>query len=315
MRKNRVIFFIHKGVHLLDLAGAVQAFYESETYGVPYEIRYVSDDISQISSSNLGLTNLENFSNLRTEPSDIIIIPGFSLTHLHRTSSDAFYTWLNRANDNNTVICSVCTGAFALAEAGLLNNKTCTTHWKLTNQLQKNYPKLKVLHDRLYVKSGNIYTSAGIATGIDMALFLLEERHGAALAYKVARELVVYIRRDGEESQESIFLQFRQHINHQIHQVQDWIIHNLNQKITIEQLAEMIYTSPRNLTRLFKITTGITIGQYMEKLRVEKAIRLLKKNNKIETIARECGLQSSNQLRSIVKKHTGLLPSVYSALS
>jgi transcriptional regulator GlxA family with amidase domain len=115
--------------------------------------------------------------------------------------------------------------------------------------------------------------------------------------------LVVYIRRDGNDSQNSIYLQYRQHINGQIHEIQDWMIHHLDEKIKIEQLAEMVYTSPRNLTRLFKATTGITIGDYLEGLRVEKAKHLLKENNKVEVVAKACGFLSTNQLRTILKKH------------
>jgi transcriptional regulator GlxA family with amidase domain len=110
-------------------------------------------------------------------------------------------------------------------------------------------------------------------------------------------------------------LQYRRHINEDIHIVQDWIIRNLQKKIMVEELAGLVYTSPRNLTRLFKATTGITIGQYLEKLRVEKAIHLLHQQNKIGAITRQCGLHSANQLRHIVKKHTGSLPSQLRALS
>jgi transcriptional regulator GlxA family with amidase domain len=217
--------------------------------------------------------------------------------------------WLRKAAASEAVICSVCTGAFLLAEAGLLDNGECTTHWKYTRQLQHEYPNARVLTDRLFVKCGNVYTSAGVTTGLDMALFLLEERHGPEFAYKVARELVVYIRRDGSESQESVYLQYRSHVNGDIHLIQDWMIHHLEHKIRIDELAALIFTSPRNLTRLFKSTTGVTIGQYLEKLRVEKAVHLLRQQVKVGTITQQCGLQSANQLRTLLKKHTGRLPS------
>jgi transcriptional regulator GlxA family with amidase domain len=174
---------------------------------------------------------------------------------------------------------------------------------------------VKVLSNRLFVKSGNIYTSAGVTTGLDMALSLLEEKHGAEFAYKVAREMVVYIRRDGSETQDSIYLQHRSHVNDDIHAVQDWMIHHLPEKIRVEQLAALIYTSPRNLTRQFKLSTGITIGEYLEKLRVEKAVHLLNNNHKLDAVTRQCGLGSTNQLRHIIKKHTGRLPSALKRVS
>lgn len=309
MAKNRVLFYINKEVHILDLAGAMQTFYEAGEYGIPYEILYVSDEKDQVSSANLRLAGLQDYSSVRVDPSDILIVPGYDLRRMPSLRKKPFYDWLRGAVEMGAVVCSICTGTFTLAQAGLLDGKECTTHWKYTDRLQKDYPAIQVLTNRLFVKSGSLYTSAGVTTGLDMALFLLEERHGAEFAYQIARELVVYIRRDGNESQESIYLQYRRHINNDIHLVQDWIIRNMEKKIMVEQLAALIYTSPRNLTRLFKATTGITIGQYLEKLRVEKATLLLHQDTKIDTITHLCGLQSTNQLRHIIRKHTGSLPS------
>jgi transcriptional regulator GlxA family with amidase domain len=309
MSTQRVIFFITADVHILDLAGALQAFYEAAYYGQPYDILYISDRVDQVCSAQLQLAGLKDYTTVDISATDIFIIPGFDLRQLKEPVDEAFSTWLRKADAAGATICSVCTGAFALARAGLLDNRECTTHWKYTERLQREFPALRVLTNRLFVKSDHIYTSAGVTTGVDMALFLLERRHGAEFAYRVARELVVYIRRDGGEDQESIYLQYRRHIRDDIHLIQDWIVGHLQEKIRVEELAAMIHTSPRNLTRLFKTTTGITVGQYLEKLRVEKALHLLHQDTKIGTITRQCGLQSDNQLRQMIKKHTGRLPS------
>jgi transcriptional regulator GlxA family with amidase domain len=309
MSTNRVIFFITADVHILDLAGALQAFYEAEYYGQPYDIVYISDRVEQVCSARLRLAGLIAYSTVEVSAADILIVPGFDLRQLKEPADEALMAWLRKADVAGATICSVCTGAFALARAGLLDNRECTTHWKYTERLQREFPSLRVQINRLFVKSDHIYTSAGVTTGVDMALFLLERRHGAEFAYRVARELVVYIRRDGGEDQESIYLQYRRHIRDDIHAVQDWIVGHLHEKVRVEELAAMIHTSPRNLTRLFKMTTGITIGQYLEKLRVEKALHLLHQDTKIGTITRQCGLQSDNQLRQMIKKHTGRLPS------
>ncbi len=313
-KTNHVFFYLNNGTHLLDLAGAVQTFHEATNYGIEYEIHYVSDNPNQKSSANLGFSNLDIFSEIDIKPNDILIVAGFRVCYLNKENTGLF-NWLKQADAVNATICSVCTGAFMLAEAGLLDGKECTTHWDFTGKLQKEYPRLKVLKNRLFVKSDNIYTSAGVTTGIDLALFLLEKRHGAKFAYQIARELVVYIRRDGSATQDSIYIQNRQHINSSVHEIQDWIIHHLDEKIKIEQLAERIYTSPRNLTRLFKTTTGITVGEYIESLRVEKAMQLLKENHKVDAVAQSCGFQSTNQLRNILKKRKGVLPSSLSDLS
>jgi transcriptional regulator GlxA family with amidase domain len=309
MPTQRVIFFITADVHILDLAGALQAFYEAAYYGQPYDIIYISDRVDQVCSAQLQLAGLKDYTTVDISATDIFIIPGFDLRQLKEPVDEAFTTWLRKADAAGATICSICTGAFALARAGLLDNRECTTHWKYTERLRREFPALRVLTNRLFVKSDHIYTSAGVTTGVDMALFLLERRHGAEFAFRVARELVVYIRRDGGEDQESIYLQYRRHIRDDIHLIQDWIVGHLQEKIRVEELAAMIHTSPRNLTRLFKTTTGITIGQYLEKLRVEKALHLLHQDTKIGTITRQCGLQSDNQLRQMIKKHTGRLPS------
>jgi transcriptional regulator GlxA family with amidase domain len=305
--KNRVIFYFYNDVHILDLAGPLQVFYESGEYGIPYEILYISDQPQKKFSSGLFSDKLIHFSEVTPGNKDILIIPGFSIPSNMEADKD-FDNWLAEAHKNKVAICSVCTGVFALARAGILNGLECTTHWKYIKALQEHFPKVKVMQNRLFVKDGNVYTSAGITTGIDLALFLIEERHGARFAYQLAKELVVYLRRDSADIQESIFVQYRQHINYQIHEVQEWLIHHLNQKTSIELLAEKVNMSPRNLTRLFKAKTGITIGEYTEKLRVEKALQLLKRNEKMSVISLECGISNPHQLATLLKKHTGHIP-------
>ncbi|HLZ88057.1 MAG TPA: AraC family transcriptional regulator, partial [Puia sp.] len=231
--RNRVIFFINKGVHLLDLAGAVQAFYEAGEYGCAYEMVFVADKTGPVCSAGLPFARLDHYSTVEAGAGDLLIVAGFELRELAETRKPALHGWLRKAGADGAAICSVCTGAFLLAEAGLLDGRECTTHWKHTGRLQKDFPGVRVQTDRLFVKDRNIYTSAGVTTGLDLALFLLEERHGPEFAYKVARELVMYIRRDGDASQESVYLQYRAHINNDIHVVQDWIIHHLHKKIRI----------------------------------------------------------------------------------
>lgn len=306
MTANRVIFFIFDGVHLLDLAGAVTVFYESGCCGKTYEIRYVSPDLQQGTSSGLGFTNVEPLSAVTIHQHDIVIVAGMEIARWNRNIDGLWIPWLQSAAASGATICSICTAAFALAAAGLLDGQNCTTHWAWTAPLQQQYPKLKVVENKLFVKSGRIFTSAGIATGIDLALYLVEEQHGVAFACLVAKDMVVYIRRDGMESQNSVYLQNRQHINSQVHQVQDYISQRLQHKITIDELAEMVFVSPRNLTRLFKSATGKTIGEYIQLLRKEKALHLLKAKHKIAWIAKECGYSSPGQVQKLIRKGTAV---------
>ena len=302
MISNRVIFFLFDSVHLLDLAGAVTVFYESGCCGKNYDLHYVSPYVNPQTSSGLGFTNVEPLSSITADKNDIIIVAGMEINKWNRADDQLWIPWLQTAAASGATVCSICTAAFALAAAGLLNGQNCTTHWAWTATLQERYPDIKVVENKLFVKSGRIFTSAGIATGIDLALYLVEEQYGVSFAYTVAKDMVVYIRRDGMDVQNSIYLQNRQHINRHVHQIQDYITKHLHHKITIEELGAIVFISPRNLTRLFKSSTGITIGQYISSLRQEKAKHLLKENYKVEWVAKQCGYKSTTQLRRLVKE-------------
>ena len=214
----------------------------------------------------------------------------------------SFYQWLNEQFNTGVSICSICTGAFLLAEAGLLDNKKCTTHWKYLDIFKKRYPKVELLGQRIFVESGTIYSSAGVSSGIDLALFILEKEYGSFFAAQIAREVVVYHRRAEEDPQLNIFLNYRNHQENRIHEVQNWLSQHLSAAGNIEEIAEQVNMSGRNLTRLFKKTTDITIGQYIEKLRFETASKLLEEGATMEHAAMECGLKSTNRLRTILRR-------------
>jgi transcriptional regulator GlxA family with amidase domain len=159
-----------------------------------------------------------------------------------------------------------------------------------------------VLADVLYVKNTYLCTSAGISAGIDLALSILEDLAGARFTHKVARGLVVYYRKNGRQKQETTYLDFRNHINVKIHEVQDYLVDNIQGETSIDELSLIAGTSPRNLTRLFKEATGITINEYVTKIRLETAKTLLKNpNNTMAIIARKCGFKTERQLQRILK--------------
>jgi len=308
---STVYFYIPEQVTILDLSGVLQVFEEAKILGFDYYFEFISNQSKIKSSSGLQLSALKDFSETTPTRNDIIFISGAS-THqmIHCNEDQSFFDWLIRANSNKTTICSICSGAFLLAKSGLLNNKECTTHWDFIKKMGTEFPQIKIQDNTLFTKSDNIYTSAGVVTGIDLALFLIEERHGKNIATEVAKGLVVYKRRHATDEQESVYLQNRSHQDEKIHTVQDWIIHNLEHASTIEDLAELIHVSPRNLTRTFKKLTGITIAEYRTKLRIEKAKSLLNNSDyKIEHIANLCGFKTSKQLRIVLEKYHELLPS------
>lgn len=305
----RAIFLVPPNVHLLDLTGPAHIFYEAKGYGAPIEIFYINLGASseEVSTAGISLGKLRSFNDFVLGPSDWLIVPGLESKLLKNEvfleQQVHFYEWLLQQYQRKARICAVCTGAYLLAQAGLLDKKNCTTHWKYLDDFYKRFPKTKLQSNRLFVKDEHIYSSAGVSSGIDLSLFLLEEQFGSVFATKIAREVLIYLRRTTSDSQLSVFLQYRNHIENRIHQVQDLLAQNLNKKFTIDDLAEHAYTSPRNLTRLFKKTTGITIGNYIEKLRVERAVHLLSDGEKVDIVAVVCGLKSTNQLRSLLNKY------------
>ncbi|MBT34364.1 MAG: AraC family transcriptional regulator [Thalassobius sp.] len=311
---SKVIFIIPPKVHLLDITGPTQIFYEARMYGADVEMHFanLSDNSEIESSAGLHFSKLEPFQNFSLSKNDYVFVPGLEYELISNVrfvqSCKSFFTWLNQQYANGANVCSVCTGAFLLAESGLLNDKSCTTHWKFVKRFQQRYPTIDLKKERLFVDNDHLYTSAGVASGIDLALYLLEVQYGGKFAADIAREVVIYFRRSKTDKQLSVFLQYKNHMEERVHSAQDYMIANIQNSFTIEEIAETVNMSPRNLTRLFKKTTGITIGAYLEKLRVERAVHLLAEQNKVDFVADQCGLKSSNQLRTLLKRHKDVLP-------
>jgi transcriptional regulator GlxA family with amidase domain len=303
--KRKIIFFIPSKVQILDLTGPMQVFYEANAYGADYELNFVSINNHLVSAGGLPFGQISHFSELRLNPGDFIFVPGAEMDYLRSAlfkSQKTFFNWLRSMPEREVSVCSICTGAFIVAEAGLLDNKRCTTHWRRLEELQKLYPAVKAEPNILYTHTEYIYTSAGITSGIDLSLAIVDEHYGPLFTNKVARELLVYHRRSENHSQQSIYLDYRNHLHLGVHQLQDWLIENLHKKLTIEELAEIVNMSTRNLTRAFKNATGITINEYMKRLRLEKAETL--SNNPeygTEYIARQVGYLNARQLRRIKK--------------
>jgi len=300
-------FLILPQIHLLDLAGADQAIHEAIEYNADFKMEYcgLNENANVTTTGGLTIGKVRHFSKVKLKKEDFLIVPGSSYTYLNSQefkSNKQLFKWIIKVHRKGVNICSVCMGAFVLAEAGILDDKICTTHFKKTKELQKQYPKIKVQENILFTDEDNIYTSAGIVAGIDLTLHILEKIKGSYFAHLVARELVVYNRRNGNDSQESNFLKFRNHIHSGIHKVQDYIIAHIEQKHLLNKLAVMANMSERNFTRIFKKETGITVNEFATKIRIEKARELVKNpdRSKIE-IANLVGLQSEKQLSRILK--------------
>jgi transcriptional regulator GlxA family with amidase domain len=241
-------------------------------------------------------------------PGDLIIVPGHDLDRY--SAPEALKKWLRAAVRSGAEVCAICTGAFVLAEAGLLDQRSCTTHWKRLDQLHRDFPRARVLRDRLFVSDGPITTSAGVASGIDVALSFVERHFGPRLAAALAREMVVYLRRDGHQAQQSVYLDFRHHVNSGVHRVQDYLIGHVRRKARIPELARIARMSPRNLTRAFRAATGISIAEFRSKLRLEVAKTMLESSDaSLESLAEQAGFRDPRHFRRAWKRAFGIAPS------
>lgn len=302
--KTRFVFLLLPEVHIMDLAGPDQALHEAIGYCADFEIAYCSLKNNNSTTSGLPIGKVPHFSEMVFQPGDYLMVPGANVAYLQSTAfkkESGLFEWLRKIHQEGVQICSICSGAFVLAESGLLDGLPCTTHFKKTADLQACYPKVKVIENILFTEQNGIYTSAGVASGIDLTLHIIEQRKGSHFAHLVARELVVYKRRNGHAEQQSDLLQFRQHIHNGIHKVQDWIIDNINTKTSLGGLAEIAGMSERNFTRNFKKEAGITVNEYVTLIRKEKINELLKNPDLSRfAIASQVGLQSERQLSRIL---------------
>lgn len=301
----KIIFLILPQVHLLDLAGPDQVFLEANGYGADFTVEYCSIEKSITTSSELGIAKLKLFNTVTVNKGDYIFIPGSDVDYLNSKTipfEKEICKWLNEGYQNGAYICSICTGAFFLARTGLLNGKKCTTHWKRTAELKLKYPAINMTEDILFTEEERIFTSAGVTAGIDMALFIIGKLRDDNFSFKVARELVVYTRRRGNESQQSAFMNYRNHIHSGVHTVQDYLQDNIQKKLTLGKLADLACMSSRNLTRIFKKETGITINEYVSLIRVEH-LKNFRNNPDItrKQMAFLCGLRSERQVIRLLK--------------
>jgi transcriptional regulator GlxA family with amidase domain len=295
----RVVFLLVPGVHLLDLAGPAQVFSTANDLGHRYELAYVAEQSQVPTAQGLPVRAQTEWPSLERE--DLVVVPGWRAPDLAGpgvlTGSSLRRLW-----DHHTaggMVASVCAGADALGRAGLLDARRCTTHHELQDALAARYPAALVVRDVLYVVADRVATSAGIASGIDLALYLIATRHGPSVSARVARSMVVYARRNGAELQASALLRHRSHLSDVVHRVQDVIDAQFTQPLPLSQLAAVAGVSQRTLTRLFGRTTGMTPLRYQQLLRQEAAEHLLGHGATVEAAARAVGFEDARMLRRL----------------
>jgi transcriptional regulator GlxA family with amidase domain len=293
---TQVVFLLAPRLHVLDLAGPSQVFSTANDYDCDYSLHYVGEQEDVLSHQGLTLRARTTWPTLA--PDDLIIVPGWRSPALSTFTAPTLRRLVDHHERGGTVA-SVCSGAFALGHAGLLDHRRCTTHHDLQDDLGVRFPAATVVRDVLYVFDGRIVTSAGIASGVDLALHLIAVRHGPAAAAKVARQMVVYARRNGNESQTSSMLRHRAHVSDVVHRVQDRIDSEFDQHLPMTKLATEAAVSERTLTRLFTHATGLTPLRYQQVLRLERAEHLIGHGASVETASRAVGFADARMLRRL----------------
>jgi len=307
-RRIPVLAVLPPRVLLLDIAGPIEVLRRAniEQHAIRFDVRYASPRASSTSSIGLDLANIEPMPDV-LEDDAVIVLPGsvdtidFALapaaSQIERDEA-AIVSWLrSRVKPQHTVV-SICTGALRAARAGLLDGRDCTTHFTSCEELADIAPRANVLENRLYVEDGNRYSSAGVTAGTDLMLHLVAQWCGPAVALAVARHLVVYLRRSGSDPQLSPWLEGRNHIHPALHSAQDAVAANPARTWTLGALAKIASTSPRHLSRLFNEHAGMSLPDYINRLRVSLARELLGNTRlDMERVAERSGFASARQLR------------------
>ena len=284
---------------LLDFAGTSETLRVAADYGAPLQLHYVGPADQPASSLGLSLGGVAPLPG-SLPPGAIVVIPGVekSARDYRRPEARHAATWLARNVGPEQLLCTVCSGVFLAARAGLLVDHSCTTHHTLTARLAAEYPRLQVVENRILVRDRNVLTSAGVTAGVDLALHLVAELAGPRVALETARLLVLYTRRAAGDPQLSPWLLHRNHIDPRVHAAQDLVIRDPARGWTVPALADSVHTSPRHLDRLFQAYAGISPLAYVRKIRAAVARELLgDASMNVELAAARVGFSSAEQLR------------------
>jgi transcriptional regulator GlxA family with amidase domain len=312
---RRVAIAVHDGVQALDVTGPADVFAEANGFipkGQGYEIRLVAARAAPVRASN-GLRMMADLGFDDAKAGfDILLVAGGPA--LPAAEADPRLTaWLEQASQSAGLYGSICTGAFALGHAGLLDGRTVTTHWQNAQQLAARFPAAQVVPDRIYVRDGRMVTSAGVSAGIDLALALVGEHHGPKTAVAVAKRLVVVAQRQGGQSQFSPYLAPIEG-DSPIARIQAHVMEHLAERHSLQSLAAVAGMSPRNLARHFVQETGVTPHEFVERARIDAArMRLEGSAAALKTVAFECGFGSADRMRVVFTERLGISPAQYRA--
>ena len=309
-----IAIVVPPNAQMLDMSGPMAAFLEAnrQSGGIAdYELCLVATSADKTIRAG-GASLLADASIFEEDRRiDTLLIVG-TPDYAFACQSTELHAWLRRRTQLTRRCGSVGTGAFFLGAAGLLDGMTATTHWQHAAELAACYPMANILPDHIYVEDGNLYTSAGVTAGIDLALKLIEGDHGRELARKVARSLVVSFRDSSERAQFGAHLSNRDRNEERVQSVQRWILDHLPLDLTLNTLATKAALSVRHFVRIFQQETGTTPADFVEMARVEAAQRLLEESDMLlGQIAVRCGFANSDVMNRVFQRRTGITPRRY----
>jgi transcriptional regulator GlxA family with amidase domain len=312
-----VVFVVFDGVSILDFSGPASVFHScSELVSRRASAGYA------VTLASAGGGEVRTYEGIRMQvdhaldaafPVDTLIVPGWGGPPPAHTAPRTL-TALRSAAQRARRVASVCTGAFMLAEAGLLDGLRVATHWAACALLQKRHPRCNVEPQALFVNEGRIWTSAGVTAGIDLALQLVEDDFDGELAGKVARWLVVYARRGGGQSQRGALTHGERSQRDAVRRLSAWMLDHLREDLSLDRLAARVGMSRRNFTRTFSRELGRTVAEHLEAVRLEEACRLLEVTDRpLKRIAEDVGLGTPQRLVSLFKRRLSMTPGAYRA--
>jgi transcriptional regulator GlxA family with amidase domain len=315
---RRIIVVVVPPVDELDLVGPLQVFHSVNRLAgrTIYAMEIVTNGDGLTVQGEGGVLTFvarHHFSKVKGVVDSVLLVCGLGTRGV---SDPALSAWLTKKAVVVRRLGAVCVGAFLLAEAGLLDGRRATTHWKFGREMATRYPAVRVEHEPIWVKDGNIYTCAGISAGIDLALAWVEEDCGAGLAHDAARELVLFLRRPGGQPQVSVSLASQASEMISIRELQIWIAEHLGARLSVEDLADRMSMSVRNFERVFTREVGATPSHYVLRMRVEAARRLLERTDRgLKQVASAAGFGSVDVMRRGFVRVLGLTPRRYRELA
>jgi transcriptional regulator GlxA family with amidase domain len=307
---RKVVIIGPPPVQVLDVTGPLEVFSNAPNY----DIQLANPGLERTLQTNRGvvLADATPLADVHG-PIDTLVVAGGPGAECGSYDPN-FVNWIAKVARQSRRVASICTGAFLLAEAGLLNGKQAVTHWSFCDRLAREYPKVVVRPEPIYLRDGSIYTSAGITAGIDLSLALVEEDHGHETALKIARFLIMFLVRPGGQAQYSHMLSHQAISSRPLRELQVWMLEHLREDLTIDPLAERIGMSARHFSRVCLRETGMNPGQFVDRMRVEAAQQIIDSSSRgLKEIAESCGFKSAEAMRRTFLRVLGVTAAEYAS--